>query len=526
VKTAPAGLRLPAALLDPACYPHAVGRIRVIETHISWVFLTGRFAYKVKKPVDLGFANFSSLRLRRHYCREELRLNRRLAGNVYLDVVTLRGDPRRPRIGGKGPVLEYAVRMRQFRQSALASRALASGQFGVRQIDALADRIAAFHAGALAAPAGDSCGTSASALDSALENFHQMLPLAKSRQDRARLLALRQWTRREHTLRGEALEARKSAGAIRECHGDLHLGNIALIDGDPVPFDCIEFNDRFRWIDVMNEVAFLVMELDYRGRGELGWRFLNRYLESTGDYAGISVLRFYLVYRALVRAKVHLMRSRQRDLARPDRRRLLKAFRAYLRLAHRYSAAPRSALAITHGLSGSGKSTVTQSLAERVGAIRLRSDVERKRLHGMTALARSRSEPGGGIYTRTATAATYRRLGSLARAILEAGYPAIVDATFLKRTERETFRAIADACSVPFTILDFRVPLAALRERVAARSAKNSDASEAGLSVLERQIAVCDPFTPAEMRERLPVDGLAPAQQAISVRRWKNKLNI
>lgn len=524
MKTAPDGLRLPAALLDAACYPHAAGRIRVIETHISWVFLTGRLAYKIKKPVNLGFVDFSTLRLRRHYCREELRLNRRFAPRLYLDVVAIRGDPRKPRIGGKGPVREYAVRMRQFRQSALASRALAAGKFGPREIDALADRIAAFHAGAAPVPAGGALGTPTSVLDAALDNFRQMMPLAKLRKDRAALVALRQWTRHEHASRRHAFEARKSGGAIRDCHGDLHLGNVALIDGEPVPFDCIEFNDQFRWIDVVSEIAFLVMELDYRKRSDLGWRFLNRYLESTGDYGGIQLLRFYLVYRALVRAKVHLMRSLQPGVAAGTRARLARAFRAYLRLAVRYSAPRRAALVIAHGLSGSGKTTATQPLIEGIGAIRLRSDVERKRLHGLAALARTDAAPGAGIYTPAATASTYRRLGSLARSIIGCGFPVVADAAFLKRSEREAFRAIAEDGDVPFCILAFRAPLEVLRSRVMKREMLGRDASEAGIAVLERQIERCESLTPAEMECALTVDTFRSRQPARLTKRLKKYL--
>jgi len=308
----PAALTAPplfAALLDPACYPHPVAGVRVLETHISWVLLTGEYAYKIKKPVGLGFLDFSSLELRRHYCEEELRLNRRLAPELYLDVVEIRGTPGAPRIGGEGPLLEYAVRMREFPQAALASRALASGAFGAAEVDALAALVARFHEGALRAPESERFGSPDVVLADALQNFEQLLPLVKSAPDDRALRELRLWTKREFAARGEALAARRKQGFVRECHGDLHLRNIVLLDGRPVPFDCIEFNAELRWIDVMSEVAFLAMDLEDRGRRDLAWRFLGRYLEATGDYAGLAVLPFYLVYRALVRAKVHLLRS-------------------------------------------------------------------------------------------------------------------------------------------------------------------------------------------------------------------------
>ena len=510
-------LRLPASLLDRACYPHPAGRVRLVETHISWVLLTGAYAYKVKKPVDLGFANFSTLALRRRYCKEEVRLNRLLAPGLYLGVVAIRGSPQHPRVGGKGRILDYAVKMRQFSQEALASRALARGRLGPAEIDDLAATIAAFHTVTSVVPAEKPLGTPAAILASALQNFDQMLPLIGSARERRALQTLRQWSEHEHAARQGDFAARKSGGFVRECHGDLHLGNIALLDRRPVPFDCIEFSDDLRCIDVMSEIGFLVMDLIDRHRADLAWRFLNRYLEATGDYDGIAVLRFYLVYRALVRAKIHLMRARQPGLESSEKRRLLGCFRVYVRLAGQLAASRRGAVIIAHGLSGSGKTTATQSLIERAGAIRLRSDLERKRMHGLAALAASGSGLATGLYTPARTAAVYRRLGTTARGIARAGYPVIVDATFLRRTEREAFHALSEHLEVPFAILDFRVPLAVLRARVAARLSRGDDASEADLAVLARQIAAREPLTPAEMAASVVVKGARPP----AARAWR-----
>jgi uncharacterized protein len=513
----PAAPPLFAALLDPACYPHPVAGVRVLETHISWVMLTGEYAYKVKKPVNLGFLNFTTLGFRRHYCDEELRLNRRFAPDLYLDVVAIRGTPGAPRIGGDGPVLDYAVKMREFPQEALASRRIASGGFGAAEIDALAALVAELHAGAPAAGPASRFGAPDAVLAAALQNFEQMLPLIKTAPEDRTLRALRQWTEHEHAARRDAFEQRRREGRVRECHGDLHLGNIAMIDGRPLPFDCIEFNDDLRWIDVMSEAAFLAMDLEDRGRRDLAWRFLNRYLEATGDYAGIAVLRFYLVYRALVRAKVHLMRSRQPRLLRGEKTRLSRAFHEYLRLAARYAAPDRAALVITHGPSGCGKTTATQPLVEQLGGVRLRSDLERKRLHGVAPLASSGSGLAAGIYTQEAGAATYRRLGELAREVLRSGYPVVADATFLRRTEREAFRAIAEQLEVPFLILDFQAPQALLRARIAARARRGDDASEADRAVLARQLGEREPLTPAEMEAAVLVD----AQRPLTPEMWQ-----
>ena len=496
-----------AALQRPECYPHPVGQVRVMETHISWVLLTGTFAYKIKKPLNLGFADFSTLGLRGHYCEEELRLNRRFAPELYLDVVEIRGTPDAPRVNGEGPLLDYAVRMRQFAQEALAGNRLGRGQFGAPEIDALAASISAFHAKAPICGPRARFGSSDAVREQAFQNFEQMHPLVRSAADDRLLRAVRHWTERELAFRRGVFAARRREGFVRECHGDLHLANIVVLDGRPVPFDCLEFNEELRWIDVMSEAAFLFMDLAHRTRADLGWRFLNRYLEATGDYEGLEVFRFYAVYRAVVRAKVHLLESLQRNQLAPAKYGGRRAFRDYLALAENLSRPAPPALIITHGLSGSGKTTATQPLVEQIGAVRLRSDLERKRLHGLAPLASSGSVPGAGLYTREATARVYRRLGELSRKILGLGIPVVVDAAFLRRTEREAFRSLAERLGASFAILDFHAPVEMLRRRVAERSARGDDASEAGVSVLERQIETREPLMPAETAVAVTVDG-------------------
>jgi predicted kinase len=307
---------------------------------------------------------------------------------------------------------------------------------------------------------------------------------------------------------------------VRECHGDLHLGNIAVIEGCPTPFDCIEFNAALRWIDVMSEVAFLLMDLADHGRADLASRFLNAYLEVTGDYGGLEVLRYYQVYRALVRAKVNALRARQAQVSRAEKRRLARLVRDYLDLAAGYTTPRPLALMITHGVSGSGKTSATQSLIECAGVVRIRSDVERKRLHGLAPLARSGSGMGRGIYTPEANVATYAHLERLARQILASGMPVVVDAAFLKRAEREAFRALAIDMGVPFVILGFTAPAELLAARVAARAASGRDASEAGVSVIARQLATREPLAPEELSATFTLDTSRP----VTPRTWRRLL--
>ncbi|HUJ85545.1 MAG TPA: AAA family ATPase [Burkholderiales bacterium] len=493
-------------LRDPARYPHPVERVELIETHISWVLLAGDFAYKLKKPVELGFLDFRSLEARRFYCEEELRLNRRTAPRLYLDLVAITGSEADPRLGGEGEVIDYAVKMRRFPQDALLSRMAQAGTLGAAHIDALARGIAAFHSRVARADAAGPFGSAAEVLAPAAQNFDQIEGLLGAGADLPELERLRRWTLQEHARLSASFEARKADGFVRECHGDLHLGNVALIDGEPVPFDGIEFNEALRWIDVMNEVAFLVMDLFDRRLPRLAWRFLNAYLEATGDYAGLPLLRFYLVYRALVRAKVACIRDHQPGLDARTHRRAGGEYLEYLRLAQALAARPARGLIVMHGVAGSGKTTVAQELLEACGAVRLRSDAERKRLQGLEAGARTGSALGGGIYSPQLTAQTYARLAALSGQVLEAGYAVIVDATFLARAQRAKFADLARKVGVPFAIALCEAPAGVLRERVATRRREARDASEADLAVLARQLESREPLTPTEQADAVRFD--------------------
>jgi len=505
------------ALRDKQCYPHAVKSVRVIETHISWILLAGKFAYKIKKAVDLGFLDYTGLAARKRYCAEEIRLNQRTAPGLYLDVVSIGGRPDAPVFGAEH-ALEYAVRMRRFLAGALLDRCLTRGDLLPRHIDQLSAAIAGFHA-ALPRVADASYGTAEMIHAAALQNFEQMRTLLGDDAGRVLLASSQQATEDEFAACATLFASRRARGFVRECHGDLHLGNIALIDDMPIPFDGIEFNPALRWIDVMSEVAFTMMDLLHRGRPDYAWRFLNGYLEATGDYAGVDVLRFYLAYRAAVRAKVSAIRSAQPGITVRAGADALRVCRSYLALAQRCLHESHPALIITHGLPGSGKTTFAQYVAEQMGAIRIRSDVERKRLHGLAALESSRDTElfvgrvstrhvglkpdlqdydraqAGDIYGAAATERTYMRLLGLARSLLQAGHRVIVDAAFLQQAEREQFRRLAQDLSVPFAITSLHANDAALRQRLDQRQ---HDASEADAAVLEKLRKVQQPLSSEE----------------------------
>jgi len=488
------------ALTDPSCYPHAAGPVHRIETHISHVLLTGDFAYKIKKPVNLGFLDFSTLEQRLWACREEVRLNRRLAPATYLDVVPITGTPASPRMNGPGEAIEYAVKMRQFPPDATLDQLDAREGLTARQIEAIAVTLAEFHRDGCARAQAESPWGSAERVWHAVgQNFRQIAPRLVDPADVQRLDALQRWSEAEHARLAPLMALRKRDGFIRECHGDLHLGNLAWVDDRLLVFDCIEFNPELRWIDIVSEAAFCFMDLLHRQHPDWAYLFLNIWLEQTGDYVGLALLRYYTVYRALVRAKVAFLRAGQAQGA--DRDAAVAEGRAYLHLAGETTRPISLRLDITHGLSGSGKTTATQTLMQTSGAIRLRSDVERKRLAGIDALARSGSDVGHDLYAADATHRTYSHLARLAGGMLDAGWPVIVDATCTARWQRDLFRQRAQTHGADFHILDFQVPLATLRERILGRTRQGGDASEADLRVLQYQIETQEPLAAEEMGE-------------------------
>jgi aminoglycoside phosphotransferase family enzyme/predicted kinase len=430
--------------------------------------------------------------------------------------VPITGTERQPVIGGDGIAIEYAVKMRQFPQSSLLDNALARGDVAPGMIETLAQTIAAFHA--RLPPQNPADAAEFPLLEPARENFEQMLPLLSAPADIATLSAVRDWTLHECTARAALLQTRAADGRIRECHGDLHLGNIALLKGVAVPFDCIEFNPALRWIDVINEVAFLMMDLDAHGHRDYAYLFINQYLEACGDYAGVVLLPLYSAYRAVVRAKVHLLRAAQPDLRAAQRLRAVAGYHRYMTVAAAYTHRRRAAIIITHGLAGAGKTTISGWVLAALGAIRLRSDVERKRLHGVAALAATGSEPGGGAYTDDATERTYDHLLRHAKAIAGAGFPVIVDAAFLKHKQRAAFRTLAAGLGIDFVIIDVRCGAAELRARISARHKCGADASEATLQVLDAQMLIREALTPDELNHTFNTTATASAARALCTR--------
>ena len=490
-------------MLDAAVYAHPVDDIRLVETHISWVILTGDYAYKIKKPVDLGFLNFSTLGRRRHYCEEELRLNRRLAPDYYLAVIPITGSEREPVLGGEGAAIEYAVQMKQFATDRQLDVMLEAGRLLPAHLDAVARLVARFHQQVDIATDDSEYGEPAAICHAVRENFTQIRQYLGRQTPLALLEPLAHWVEAACTRLTPLFRQRKADGFVRECHGDMHLRNLAWVDEQPLVFDCIEFNPQLRWIDIISEVAFLVMDLQDRAQPWLAWRCLNVWLEGCGDYAGLALLRFYLLYRALVRAKVEAIRAGQAGISETEQTAVLNACHVYLQLAESYTAANQPVLIITRGVSASGKSTLTQPLLEQLGAIRIRSDVERKRLFGLEPDTDQAAAVGGGIYTAAAGEQTYTRLAVLGGEVLAAGYSVIVDAACLRPEQVARFRELAESRQVGFVILEFRASPAVLRQRIAQRERGVSDADR---EVLEHQLANWQTLSEADRAHCIRID--------------------
>lgn len=504
-----------ASLLRPEAYPHPVERVELLETHISWVFLTGPYAYKLKKPVDFGFLDFSTPERREQFCHEELRLNRRLSGDLYRDVVPLHGPPERAAFQGDGPVIDHAVRMRQFPQSALLPQVLARGELTDGLIERFADDLARFQAEAAVAPVSGPHGSAQAVREPVLANIATLeasLQLADQPGSFERLQRLRQWADAEWQRLEPRFTERLAQGRVRECHGDLHLGNLLLQEGRIVAFDCLEFSDTLRWIDVISEMAFLVMDLQEHGQGPLGLRLLNRWLEQSGDWGGLDLWRWYACYRALVRAKVAALRGDA-------------SLHAYLELAERLITPPPLVLAITTGVSGLGKSRHALAVAERLGWIRLRSDVVRKRLFGLWGIPAVAACSGDPYRAEVSEELFARRLPALAEQLIGAGFPVVVDATFLRRHDRQRMAELARRLGIPFLILEPRATPEQARERIRRRLRHGRDPSDATEAVLEKQLLMAEPLDAEEQACSIPIatdpdpDALARQVQAWCSRR-------
>jgi aminoglycoside phosphotransferase family enzyme/predicted kinase len=483
------------SLLHPRAYPHPVQAVQLVETHISWILLTGEFAYKIKRPVRYPFVDLRSAERRAFLCHEEVRLNRRFADELYLGVSQITSSNGEVRVDGSGLVIEQAVKMRQFRREDELDRLLDTLRIGSAELAEFGRDLARIHASLPIAEPEQTWGRPAAVRALILENLAECAQAAAVFGGDADVRALR-------TTLGERLEAaahwmseRFAGGRVRECHGDLHARNIVRQGSRLLAFDCLEFERAFRWMDVADEVAFLLADLDSGRYSQHAQAFLGGYLAYSGDYEACRLLPLYKAHRALVRAKVTAVSALTvASSAADDFTSMRQRYGDYLDCARRCLSPKRPMLILMNGLSGSGKTWIAKRLAPALGAVHLRSDVERKRIGGLQELARSGSGLEQGLYSREASARVYQHLARCAADTLAGGYTTIIDATFHRREDRALFYDLSVELGVAACVVHCEASPEVLRSRVQARHQRGDDASDADLSVVHWQEAHCEPL--------------------------------
>jgi hypothetical protein len=511
--------RLIENLSAPGAYPHPVDKVEVRQTHISVVFLAGPFAYKIKKPVDLGFLDFSTLERRRHFCEEEVRLNRRLAPAVYLGTAPVARRGAGLRVGGDGEVVEWAVKMTRLPDDATLEARLVRGDVRTGFIEALARKVARFHA---AADSGDhiaSFGRFEVVAGNARENFSQAAAQVGATVHACVFERLKALTERELERLRSVIESRARRGAPRDTHGDLRLGHVYCLPDD-IPsdgmavIDCIEFNERFRYADPVADMAFLVMDLTFHGRRDLARAFAAAYFQEADDDEGRNLLSFYTAYRAVVRAKVEGFELVEAEIDIPERDAALVRSRAHwlLALAELDEARSRPCLLLVAGLPGTGKSTLARGLAERASCTVIRSDVVRKELAGASESDRRSAPFDQGIYTPEWTKHTYAECLRRADRALFEGKRVVVDATFREGWTRAAFFDAARRWAVPTLLLQCEVDPGIVRARLANRQ---EDASDADWAVHVRAAAHWEEPEPT-IREAVRAIPTVSSEQALA----------
>jgi aminoglycoside phosphotransferase family enzyme/predicted kinase len=514
--------QLIAFLQSPESYPHNPSEVRAIQTHISWVFIASPFVFKVKKPVNLGFLDFSTLEKRHYFCQREIALNRRLAPEVYLEVVPIYKTTSGFSFSGEGEIGEYAVKMQELRHGGHGRRSLGAGGFlselleenlvGEREINRVISVLHRFYEAETPTPQIEEWGTREKLQISPDENFAQVEPFVGKTISSAAFEAIRNYTNQFYIANEKLFCERIRQHRILDCHGDLHLDHVHLTPEATTIFDCIEFNDRFRFIDIANDLAFLAMDLDFEGRSDLGKLLLRNAARELNDAGMLRVSNFYKCYRAFVRGKVESIQAAEKETKNPQEHE--KQAARYFRLALRYAIAGSEPLIlVVMGRVGTGKSTIAKRLGSELDWPVSSSDKIRKTLAGVSLAERTPPGLRDKIYSVQTTRRTYKKL-------LEEGFAAIgacsrgrrprspklrngviLDATFSRRALRKFLRDECTKAKVSFQFVELDVDPNKIKKRLRHRDEKTAEASDARLEDFEKLITTYE--TPSELEPGL-----------------------
>lgn len=467
------------SMMNPDFYPHKPSCVEFIQTHISNVFIAGDFVYKVKKPVNFGFLDFTTLERRKFYCEEELRLNKRLAPSIYLDVIPLSLDENNKIVpGGNGHIIDYAVKMKKLPADRMLKILLINGEADKEVMDGIARKIAAFHKNAETGGRIDEMGSIAIIRHNHEENFIQTEKYINITIPSFQYNFIKDYVDTFLAEKNELLKKRVADHKIRDCHGDLHLEHICIAD-EIIIFDCIEFNERFRFSDVAAEAAFLTMDLDYNGYHEQAESFVKSYLKYSCDTDMLILLNFYRCYYAYVRGKVTSFRLDQKDLPDEERSQIEKTAKRYFDLAYTYAAhLEKPVLILTSGLMGCGKSYQARHLAARLEAGIIRTDVLRKKMLNINPTDRHHEKFGRGIYSDNISRLTYDRAYELAESTIKSGKPVIIDASFKRRSERQKAMQMAERLNIPFYMIECTCRDEVVKKRLEKRIKEKNNASD------------------------------------------------
>jgi len=481
------------AMSDPAFYPHKPESVQVIQTHISVVFIAGKFVYKLKKPLNLDFLDFTTLEKRRYFCEQEVKLNSRFSEGIYLGVVDICQDLSGVNLSGKGETIEVAVLMSRIPEDRIMTNMLKKDLITTDILDRLADRIAYFHSHAAGGSGIAGFGSTEVIYRNVKENFDQVFPFVGRTIDEDTYTQISRLSPDFIDTHRDLFLERMRSGFIRDCHGDLHVDHVVILD-EIMLYDCIEFNDRFRYGDTAADLAFLLMDLDFQGYPAFAKHLAERYAHTSGDAELLRLLGFYQSYRAFVRGKVLGFELDEPEISDAERDKAVTTAKDYFRLSLSYLKPPPPAIIIMCGLMATGKSFIAAKLAKRLGVAVLRSDEIRKDLHGVERSQHRFDIYREGIYTANATERTYEALFNAAERSLAQGRSVILDASFMSYEHRHRAHELALGAKVRFRLIECTAPEEVVKERLKARLMQTDEPSDGRWEIFDSQKAAFQPI--------------------------------